>query len=57
MKGPDGWVRDEIRALAAYHVTPAAGLVKLDAMENPYPLPSALAADLGRHLARVAVNR
>jgi histidinol-phosphate aminotransferase len=57
VKGPDGWVRDEIRALAAYHVTPAAGLVKLDAMENPYPLPSALAADLGRHLARVAVNR
>lgn len=57
MKGPAGWVRDEIRALAAYHVTPAAGLVKLDAMENPYPLPPALAADLGRHLARVAVNR
>lgn len=57
MKGPAGWVRDEIRALAAYHVTPAAGLVKLDAMENPYPLPPALAADLGRHLAQVAVNR
>lgn len=57
MKGPAGWVRDEIRALAAYHVTPAAGLVKLDAMENPYPLPPALAHDLGRHLAQVAVNR
>lgn len=57
MKGPAGWVRDEIRALAAYHVTPAAGLVKLDAMENPYRLPPALAAELGRHLAQVAVNR
>lgn len=57
MKGPAGWVRDEIRALSAYHVTPAAGLVKLDAMENPYPLPPGLAADLGRHLAQVAVNR
>jgi len=57
VKGPAGWVRDEIRALAAYHVTPAAGLVKLDAMENPYRLPPTLAEELGRHLAQVAVNR
>jgi histidinol-phosphate aminotransferase len=51
------WVRDEIRALAAYHVAPSAGLVKLDAMENPYRLPPALAEALGRHLAQVAINR
>jgi histidinol-phosphate aminotransferase len=57
VKGPTGWVREEIRALKAYHVVPAAGLVKLDAMENPYRLPVALADDLGRHLAQVAVNR
>lgn len=57
MKGAANWVRDEIRALSAYHVAPAAGLVKLDAMENPYALPPALAEELGRHLARVAINR
>jgi len=57
VKGPGGWVREEIRALAAYHVAPAAGLVKLDAMENPYRLPPELADELGRVLARVPVNR
>lgn len=30
------WVRPEIRAIQAYHVQPAANMVKLDAMENPY---------------------
>lgn len=51
------WVREEIRALSAYHVPPSAGLVKLDAMENPYPLPPAVADALGRTLASVALNR
>jgi histidinol-phosphate aminotransferase len=51
------WVRDEIRALAAYPVAPSAGLVKLDAMENPYRLPPPLARELGEHLAQVAINR
>ena len=50
-------VREEIRALQAYHVPPATGLVKLDAMENPYRLPEALAAEMGARLAAVAVNR
>ena len=43
-------LREDIRALKAYHVPPAAGMVKLDAMENPYRLPQwlreALAQDL-----------
>ncbi len=56
-KGPDALVRDEIRALKAYHVAPANGFVKLDAMENPYPLPPELAAQMGARLAQVAVNR
>lgn len=56
-KGAAAWVRDEIRALAAYHVPPAAGFTKLDAMENPYRLPPAVADRLGRHLAQVAINR
>jgi histidinol-phosphate aminotransferase len=57
MKTPADLVRDEIRALKAYHVAPAQGLVKLDAMENPYALPPELAAEMGRRLAQVAVNR
>jgi len=56
-KGPESLVREDIRALTAYHVTPAVGLVKLDAMENPYCLPEALAAEMGARLAAVAVNR
>ena len=56
-KGPDVLVREEIRALAAYHVASAEGLVKLDAMENPYRLPTALARALGERLAQVAINR
>jgi histidinol-phosphate aminotransferase len=57
VKGPESLVRDEIRALTAYHVSPAAGLVKLDAMENPYRLPVELAARMGETLAAVAINR
>ena len=56
-KGPASLVRDEIRALSAYHVAPARGMVKLDAMENPYTLPAALRAALGERLAAVDVNR
>jgi len=56
-KAASDWVREEIRALSAYHVAPAAGLVKLDAMENPYRLPAPVAERLGRSLAQVAINR
>lgn len=56
--GPDlSPIRDEVRAIGAYHVADAAGLVKLDAMENPYGLPAELAAALGARLAAVALNR
>ena len=36
------WVRPEIRALSAYHVPDSTGLIKLDAMENPYTWPEDL---------------
>ena len=36
------WIRPEIRGLQAYHVPDAKGLIKLDAMENPYTWPDAL---------------
>jgi histidinol-phosphate aminotransferase len=50
-------VRPEIRALSAYAVPKAEGMVKLDAMENPHPLPAAVRARLDAALAKVAVNR
>lgn len=57
MKSPAELVRPEILALSAYHVAPAKGLVKLDAMENPHALPPELAREMGARLAAVAVNR
>ncbi|HYC34894.1 MAG TPA: histidinol-phosphate transaminase [Usitatibacter sp.] len=56
-KGPRELVREEILGLKGYAVPSAIGMVKLDAMENPYELPSALAAAMGERLAAVAVNR
>ncbi len=56
-RGAADLVREEILAMTAYHVPPAQGLVKLDAMENPYRLPPPLAARMGERLADVAVNR
>jgi histidinol-phosphate aminotransferase len=50
-------IRPEIRAIRAYHVADATGLIKLDAMENPYRLPPELADELGERLANVALNR
>ena len=50
-------IRAEVRALSAYHVPDASGLVKLDAMENPYTLPTDLQQELGQRLAAVALNR
>ncbi|TCP13607.1 histidinol phosphate aminotransferase [Crenobacter luteus] len=50
-------VRPEILAIGAYHVADATGLIKLDAMENPYRLPAELNAELAATLAEVAINR
>ncbi len=50
-------VRQDIRGMHAYAIQPSAGLVKLDAMENPFRLPEALQEELGRRLGRVAINR
>ena len=56
-KRPDEIIRDEILALKAYHVPASSGMVKLDAMENPYPLPEPLRRELAEVLSRVALNR
>ncbi|MCC7006864.1 MAG: histidinol-phosphate transaminase [Ottowia sp.] len=49
--------RSDVLSMAAYSVPNADGLVKLDAMENPFPLPTALQQALGQHLAGVALHR
>ena len=50
-------VRDEIRALTAYEVEPAAGLIKLDANENPFPLPAEVQARIAEAAAAVPLHR
>jgi histidinol-phosphate aminotransferase len=54
---PEALVRPEILALKAYPVAPAEGMVKLDAMENPYPLPAEVRRELAEVLSRVDLNR
>ena len=50
-------IRPDVRAAHAYVVQPSAGLLKLDAMENPYRLPPALQQALGARLGALALNR
>jgi histidinol-phosphate aminotransferase len=50
-------IRADIAQLSAYHVQAAAGFLKLDAMENPYPLPEEVQPVLQAALADVALNR
>ncbi len=56
-KKPEDIIRDEIRALTAYHVPDPGGMVKLDAMENPYRLPPEVCRALAESLAGAALNR
>jgi histidinol-phosphate aminotransferase len=50
-------IRPEIRALKAYHVPDATGLIKLDAMENPYSWPQDLRREWLEVMRRVDLNR
>jgi histidinol-phosphate aminotransferase len=50
-------IRADVQAMHRYTVQSASGLLKLDAMENPYPLPRPLQTELGQVLASVALNR
>jgi len=51
------WVRDEIRSLSAYHVPEFSGMIKLDAMENPYVWPPDLRREWANGLSETSVNR
>ena len=51
------FIRQDIQGTHAYAVQAAQGLIKLDAMENPYPLPAELQQELGRRLGALPINR
>ena len=46
-------LRADVAGMHAYAIQPSTGLLKLDAMENPFSLPPAL----GERLGRAAINR
>jgi histidinol-phosphate aminotransferase len=50
-------IRQDVQSMHGYAIQPSAGLVKLDAMENPFRLPPELQRKLGERLGRVAINR
>ena len=50
-------IRDEVRAISAYHVPDSRGMIKLDAMENPYGLPPGLRAQIAALASEVSLNR
>jgi len=50
-------IRPDILGMPAYKVADATGLIKLDAMENPFRLPEDLRLALGQRLADAAINR
>ena len=50
-------VAEDVRSMSAYHVAEAQGLVKLDAMENPYTWPESLKDEWLARLRQVDVNR
>lgn len=54
---PAQLIRQEVLSLQAYHVQPSPGMVKLDAMENPYALPEPIRTELARAVSEAALNR
>ena len=50
-------IRQDLKSMHAYAIQDSRGLIKLDAMENPFRLPAELQRDLGERLGRVAINR
>lgn len=54
---PENLLRPEVLALHAYHVPPASGMIKLDAMENPHLLPQTLRDAIARLVADAEINR
>lgn len=54
---PESVLRDDVLAMSAYHVADARGMIKLDAMENPYALPESVRKEIAFVAANAALNR
>lgn len=50
-------IRQDIQSMHAYAIQDSVGMVKLDAMENPFSLSPELQQQLGQRLGAVAINR
>lgn len=53
----NNWLRRDIQGINAYHVPPSVGMVKLDAMESPFPLADDLIGQYLAYLADTDLNR
>ena len=54
---PDKLLRAELANMQAYHVADSSGLIKLDAMENPYSFPDSLREQWLAELNQIELNR
>jgi histidinol-phosphate aminotransferase len=57
MRRMQATIRQDVQSMHGYAIQDSAGLVKLDAMENPFSLPPPLQQALGERLGRAAINR
>lgn len=56
-KNPQQLIRKDVQALSAYHVPEVGNMLKLDAMENPWPWPGELQSQWFEALSGVEANR
>jgi len=52
----NNWLRSDIQEINAYHVPKSKNMVKLDAMESPFPLSDELTGQYLAYLADVQLN-
>jgi histidinol-phosphate aminotransferase len=57
MTTPMRFIRQDVQSMHAYAIQHSDGMVKLDAMENPFSLSPELQAELGKRLGALAINR
>jgi histidinol-phosphate aminotransferase len=57
MTTPLRFIRQDVQSMHAYAIQHSDGMVKLDAMENPFSLSPELQAELGKRLGALAINR
>ena len=51
------WLRSDIKNINAYHVPESKNLLKLDAMESPFGIPSDLMGEFLKYIEQAEVNR